>query len=366
MFEYVKSTINGNFKKNDSNDPSGILNIILKYTEAILSGLRYYPVLVSLRNNQIFISLTSCALMWIDFSKNIIQFGNCETIISNELKKIDDKELIRRLWLYIAYKIMYYFPIMICSSFILSVLTYRLVIDSIDFIFRNNSRSSRLKADCLMCHLNDESEVIYSNYDLNYVIELFEQKNIKTLMINENDYKQLKFLKIINIKKKKIFKLLNFIYKWDSTYRFSSRFVNSIVFTLFVLYYFILYFSYLIIVNLTFYLKYLPDSLQEGFINVGQEFCNFDKKYCFDFLMNFKIPIENNISNYIPSKPVILSIFVIPLFVAAFICLSHIFLLIKETKYNIKSLHKGKCKFIDAKNNMNHGSIVSRSLRFGG
>lgn len=95
MFEFVRSTLFKNSKV--LNDGTGILALIIKYFEAISAGFKYYPVLVAFRNNQVFISLTSSVLIWFDFTKNIIQYGNCDTVLNENLSYSESK---RRLLYY--------------------------------------------------------------------------------------------------------------------------------------------------------------------------------------------------------------------------------------------------------------------------
>ena len=158
-----------------------------------------------------------------------------------------------------VYMIISSIPLTIFISFIVISLTYRTFINLADYIFRNRSsitkeniiESSRDSCFCSICNVNDEHEIIYSKVDLDYVLNLFNkniqfsEKNQKLTDIDMNNVNaKLNYCKIIRNKETKIRKILNKIYKPDPTFRFTSRYINSILVAFVSLYYFVVFFAY--------------------------------------------------------------------------------------------------------------------------
>jgi hypothetical protein len=62
----------------------------------------------------------------------------------------------------------------------------------------------------------------------------------------------------------------------------------------------------------------------------------------------------------------VFSVFFAPLFVALFISLFQVFLLVKETRQHLIEMYKGKCEFVKKLTNLDKGFIASSSFHFGG
>ena len=198
--------------------------------------------------------------MWIDFGENVYQVGRCNSIAFDPSGDTD--EMKRKLWYFMVYMITSSIPLTIFMSFIVISLTYRTFINLADYIFRNRSsitkeniiESSRDSCFCSICNVNDEHEIIYSKVDLDYVINLFntniqfseKNQNLTDFDLN-NVNEKLNYCKIIRNKETRIRKILNKIYKPDPTFRFTSRYINSILVAFVALYYFVVFFAYGII-----------------------------------------------------------------------------------------------------------------------
>ena len=122
--------------------------------------------------------------MWIDFGVCIYQVGKCESIIKYSLN-LDNDYAKKEIWYFMVFKILNSIPLTIFMSFIVISLTNRTFISIVDYIFRNKSSLNRQKSKessrdsclCAICNVNDDHEIIYSKFDLDYVLNLFNRNN---------------------------------------------------------------------------------------------------------------------------------------------------------------------------------------------
>jgi len=284
-------------------------------------------------------------------------------------------------------------------SFIVISLTNRTFISLVDYIFRNKSSLNRQKSKessrdscfCAICNVNDDHEIIYSKFDLDYVLNLFNRNNQfseNNKYLNKIDAnnlnEKLNYCKIIsNNKETKIRKLLNMIYKSDRNFRFTSRYINSILVAFVALYYFFIFTLYIfveLVINLHDGLNLINKSvgkiqeLTDYFSHEQQitlkELCEIQPDYfCFDSLMNVsftlpQIPQVVSVLNYTGSKLVQInftssfeSIIIVPIFFAFLICLLQLFLFIRETRLHLLQLYRGQCEFVLKVENLSNGEI---------
>ncbi len=126
--------------------------------------------MVAFRLNHFIINLTACLYAWLDFINNTYQFSVC----SGFYKEIgnDTNELNLRFTFFIIYKVLSSIPFAFFSSFIVISLTYRSFIELVDLIlFKSEEKTSKQ-----LFLVNDQHEIIYSKCDIDYVINLFENK----------------------------------------------------------------------------------------------------------------------------------------------------------------------------------------------
>ena len=329
--------------------------------------------------------------MWIDFTENIYQYGNCDTDLVSDT---DISETKRKIWYYMIYKILHSIPLSIFMSFIVISLTYRTFISLVDYIFnyksllikQNIKESSRDTCFCSICNVNDEHEIIYSKFDLDYVLnlfnrndELFSGKNLTDIDL-KNLNEKLKFCKLIKNKKS----IFNKIYKPDRNFRFTSRYINSVLVTCVALYYFVLVFGYFVIIYTTVFSKYL--SILDKSADKGKQLVDFFSseqsiKYgdicgtipeldCVDALKDITIyslprfpKVESIISPRIKElasinfSNTIEAIFIVPIFAAYIICIIQMFLFVRESRLHLQQLYKGECEFIVKSKNLSNASI---------
>ncbi len=229
-----------------------------------------------------------------------------------------------------------------------------------DYIFKrfNHYYSAILKRRskdsfcCTICNIDDDNEVFYSQYDLNYVFRLVNKKSYETNSIEKIDKNLIKNLEAkykyseiveINRPKKLMSLFKRLIYDWKDHFRFSSRFVNSVVVAFVTLYYFFIITAYNA-VNLT----TTANDMVNDFV-IGIDELGVKNKYYLKF---------KEIKDGLPP------IFIVPIFVSLFICLFQLFLLIRETKTYLLDLYKGKCDFVSK--NISNQAIAGSSFSFGG
>lgn len=179
IYNIVRNYIDSNSEQNiiPFKDPSGVLKLLVKIMQVFLIGIRYYPVLVAYRANSFMICMLTALYMWIDFIENIYQYGKCESISSETSS--GKEETRRRLWYFIAYKVLSSIPLSIFSSFIVINLTYKGMILLFDQLFRKSyfkSRKNDTAKDTFCCsifNVDDDHELLYCKHDVEYVYDLF-------------------------------------------------------------------------------------------------------------------------------------------------------------------------------------------------
>lgn len=385
IFTVVRDNLldNNNTKLLQVKDPSGIASLLIKVITIMLIGVRYYPILVAFRANTFVINISSALYMWIDFVLNIYYYGKCESI-TNESED-DKEETARRLWYFIGYKVLSAIPFSVFSSFVLITLTYKSIINLFDYILSSRSYLSKLRLqetskDTFMCsffNVNDDHEVIYNKYDVDYVMRLLTPSVVvgysRRQIINDNKLKYAVIEK--NIKESKIMKLIRkHIYDWDPSFRFTARFVSTVTVGLVSLYYFFLFLLYEITMTITMIASYLPDDsklkVEEGqlTINIGDILCSISDSICIPSLQEYgpiPLPIPSKFYNIgFSLKASTLILFILPLFVALFLTLFQVFLFVRETKTFLIELYKGKCEYVSTR--LSKESIASSSSHFGG
>jgi hypothetical protein len=411
IFQIVKNVIES--KQNNVQkfvpfkDPTGLINLSFKIIEMFLIGIRYYPILVAQRVNNIAINMSAAIYMAIDYAVNMYQFGKCDSIslqvidFSN-LTEDDKDEIKRKLPYFISYKVASSIPLFIFSAFILVDLIYKSMINIFDFLIRFASYWTKSKLIerakdsffCLALNVDDEDELFYSNHDLNYVFELFNQNNKINKSDTDSSFEKIqntankiassitkasyakKYSRITKTKPTLIYKIIRFIYPIDPHFRFTSKYLNTIVVALVALYYTFLYFAYTMSTLITQLVSILPaevnlDDLPE--INIGEILCSFSAETCIEPLSlvgPIKIPVPNKFKKYFTIYPELKSslnaIVIVPVFAALVVCLLQLLFLLKDTKTHLKQLYKGECEFVLKAKNLSNPSIASSSFHFGG
>lgn len=338
--------------------------------------------------------------MWIDFTSNVFYYGKCDSYSGSRGIQNDRPEAQRRVIIYIVYKSLFALPFSIFSSFILINLTYRSFINLVDFIYsyRNSDRKQTMieKAKdsffCLIANVDDDDELIYCRNDLDYVMRLLRKKksedeefsytsdeDSETLSYDGSE-KSLKtknrdsymYSKILKKKKVSKFKRISrIIYKWDPAFKFTSRFVNTILVAFVTLYYFVIYIAYRVIIAVTYNINKIPDEkLKEGklSVNFGALFCSISKRFCSKSLTDIgNIDMDVGNPGFLPYfKENLSAVFITPLFTAAIITVLQLFFLVKDVKTHLGELYRGECTFVEKASKIGKGSIASSSFHFGG
>jgi hypothetical protein len=304
-------------------------------------------LLVANRVTNFFISFTSTIYILLDLIINVYKYGECYNI-SNELQigenygEEEIEYLKKTINPFIVYKVLFILPFTLFSSFIFVEQSYKMIsIFILNVLNRNNQNKTRFS----FFNISDEDEIIFSQSDFNYVLNLVNKDNNKLskskkklvakMEMIKNQYKHSEI--VPRITRSKFRSLLKqYIYDWNDDFKFTSRFVNIISVSIVTLYYFLITIVYFYIV----YAQIIIDLVQSLVIEIIK-----DK---FPGVLNF-----------------LRSIFLIPMFVSFLICLLQLFFLVKETKTYLVELYKGKCDFVSFKK-MSNQRIGMRSFTFGG
>jgi len=213
---------------------------------------------------------------------------------------------------------------------------------------------------------------------LDYVVCLLEKKRDDTsdqkipIESAKEFEKNFKYLTVKKPKNSFPFKILKKIYHPDPTFRFTSRYCNTITVGLVALYYIFLYWTYTVSMAASQWVAYIPNTVDsEGLsINLGQLICQYVPDTCLPSLEDsgaISMPLPGKIINFYPSiKSSILAVIIVPLFVAALLCVIQVFFLIRETKTHLIEMYKGKCEFVRKAGSLTNQSIASSSFHFGG
>ena len=168
------------------------------------------------------------------------------------------------------------------------------------------------------------------------------------------------------------YKILKKVYRPDPTFRFTSRFINTITVGVVALYYVFLYWTYKIAMVSSQWISYIPSSIDTGKleINIGEFICKYVPDACLEQLADIgpiKLPLPAKIVAFLPSfRSSLMAACIVPLFGSALVCIVQVFLLIRETKDNLIEMYKGKCEFVKKASSLGKNSIASSSFHFGG
>jgi hypothetical protein len=171
----------------------------------------------------------------------------------------------------------------------------------------------------------------------------------------------------------------------DKCFRFTSRFISTIVVGLVALYYFFLLLFYSIGINMSYLLSVVPDDLnsqvlmlenllnnnETGLVNIGEILCNINEAICIESLQemggSIRLPFVHKAINILfDIKSSLMAVALVPIFIALLICLVQVFLLVRETKTCLNELYKGKCDYVSKAEKLSNASIAASSFHFGG
>ena len=345
-------------------------------------------MLVAFRVDHFVINITACIYAWLDFVNNIYQFSVCSGFyaeIKDEIKSqtADKSEYKDRYVYFVIYKSFSSVPFAVFSSFIVISLTYRSIINLMDYMLRNignatlQAKLTKQSKDSFCCNflnVNDEHEMIYSKCDIDYVIDLLSGQSE---LVAKKSFKKLKkyTFSVAKVERKdfraKVENILRKVLSWDNNFRFTSRYMNTLVVSLVVLYYFVLWITYTLAYWSVYLTTYLPDDLDftNSEISVGDIFCSISDDFCIEELANFtqKLPVPDKIIQVLPwLRTSIIWVFAAPLIISPLICLLQVFLFSRDLKTHLKQLYKGDCDFVRSAEAIGNASIATASFHFGG
>jgi len=309
------------------------------------------------------------------------------------LKSESDKKAIEQKYTYLlVFQTFRSIPFSIFSSFIVINLTFRSFIDLVDYVLRYLNRSSTAYYDklftkskdsfcCDLFNVRDEHEIIYSQCDIDYVLNLL---NGSESLSKRRFYKIKKhrYLTACEEGKRnfqtKLASTLKSLIDWDSNFRFSSRVINTLTVSFVALYYFVLIVSYFISYSINYYASFIPTSFDpsKAQIPLGYLLCQILEYFlatssnsCSDSVwvvnVDFLVP-DKLIQSYPWLRDSIVWLFMTPLIVSPIICMCQIYLFSHDLKTHLKQLYKGEYDFVRKAKNIGNATIASGSFHFGG
>ena len=223
-------------------------------------------------------------------------------------------------------------PFVIISSILLVELCYK------TFVLFSN----KIKLNINLMDLKDQNEIFYSKYDIAYVFKLMAKNKKGLAMIKDSSLRRF---------------FRKYVYKWNDDFRFSSRFINTIVAATLTLFYYSVYFSQNLLIAS---LDLIPISFQ-----ILSNMTNVNESESEDALKIFKTFYDAK-NQFIQSS--LTTLFILSFFISLLICLAQLFLLVRECQNNLLDSYKGKCDLIkpNKKNQLSKGEIAKSSFKFGG
>ena len=129
---------------------------------------------MAFRLNHFLINATACVYAWLDFFNNTYQFSVCNGFYKEiGPSKEALSELNRRYTFFTIYKVLSSIPFALFSSFIVVSLTHRSFIELIDFMLCKRQQEQKNNS---LFKVKDENEIIYSKCDIDYVIDLLDNR----------------------------------------------------------------------------------------------------------------------------------------------------------------------------------------------
>lgn len=358
----------------------------------MFSYLGYYPTLVAFRAKACSIYLLASFYMWIDMADTVYQQGKCESIADNAYTF---EYAISSVPYWITYKVLTVVPTIFFSTYVTINLTYRAIITLANKARKKKNVEKRKK--CMFCSIDDDTENIYSHSDILYVLKLFrnraedkhsnefkanvevftkvfqrfsntrEKSEIKVLttMVDEN---QIIITKSQRFKNKMKYLFKTYIYDWQDTFRFTSRFINTHIVAFLTLYHLAMLFLFYLIDNIVFISNNLSsidfDNLQN--VTFGDISCLIGEDFCIPEL-NYPLPLPKAVIKFGREFfPSLRSVLLVPFFCALLICTIQVLIGIRDSKRHLLELYKGKCVYLPPIKSLSNASISASSFHYGG
>lgn len=134
---------------------------------------------MAFRRNIFILNFFAFVFAWIDTIESIVQFSICDGFYIDSGDEIS--ELIQtRYFYFLVQKILSSIPFAFFTSFMITCFTYRMVYTFLDYTFqwRRNLIEKRKNFFIQLFDIHDKDEIIYSKSDLDYVIQLLNNKPI--------------------------------------------------------------------------------------------------------------------------------------------------------------------------------------------
>jgi hypothetical protein len=253
---------------------------------------------------------------------------------------------------YLVYKALMVLPTLFCASFIVTNLTYRAIYNS----FKCTSSTAYTRR---WFNVSDASQRLCCQNDIDYVLKLFNKSQNETEGNQQSDMSKLS----------RFFR--RYVYKWEPTFKFSSRFVSSQVVALITLYHVFIFFIYQFGVVAMRLDGLIPNDVDLEYINIGSIVCGIlGKTICVEGLENvidFRVKTPQVLKEFGEGiKASLVNLLVIPVFLALLVCIVQYLLSIKECREHIMQVNRGKCIYITQRKNLSNGKIAAGSFHFGG
>ena len=287
---------------------------------------------MSLNSRNVFIIASSCLLAWIDLLLNVSQVSIGRQIHLDKLE-------VQTKYLYLTvYNVLASMPLALFSAFLVAHLSYRLV-----------------AALCSGTPPPGDTELIYSRYDIDYVLDLVRRppKLGRRLLITNKKHDYFVLVEENNWIRRLVNQCRRLV-DWNEHFRFSARFMSIVVVALVALYFMALYLSYSVMHWSSQLISKATPTLKIIILVINLSTNGGDMR--FDRLEDV----------FAGHKSFIVAIFVTPLFVAWLICVVQLYLLAADTKTHIRQLYRGNCEFVVKAANISNSSIAKSSFQFAG
>jgi hypothetical protein len=221
----------------------------------------------------------------------------------------------------------------------------------------------QMKYGKILSQIDDENEIIFCEYDLKHVWSVINRRKSTGKACLDGNKKKMEVKEYIL----SFFSKLN-IYEWHENFKFTSRFLNTIIVSILTLYYFVVCFNAFIHKNTEPFLndENSTETIRFYLLIIKSYFDNADDN--FD-LKNFNTTVYNNNTKLeeFDMRTTLYFVLVSPLFLASATCFLHLFLFVRECQKNLVDSYKGKCDLINSsRKKFSNTTIARSSFKFGG
>lgn len=313
-------------------DPTGLFTLFMRLVEMIVAALRYYPPMIAFHANSVVVYWTTAIYMLIDIINNIYDESQCNGFYSYGDRNPTEFLVFGTGKLVVT--ILQDIPHFTLLWLVTSVLFYKsieLTIVMLSGSRRRAAANNRMSVEERQIEkeklLVNEDTLFYSKYDIKYCMQIFKNATGDD-DYDDNEKRWFARLRSTRVGGRIVRLFERYVYKWHPHFKFSSRIISAHLVAALALYYF--------------FLEWLFDGLFEIKKYSDKAFNMFELliNSLAGLVISDKINLEWGRIIIIPRN--LVAAFVAATFSSYFICCVQAFFGLRELKYGLIKMYKGK------------------------